>query len=79
MEKRPPLHLGAVAIELGAFESPLTKVANFNYLYHQYFNAHRGLLCVGTQNMNQSAKILNQSAQQEKYRKKLQYPFKKEI
>ena len=28
----PPLHLGVVAIEKGAFESPLTTVANFTYL-----------------------------------------------
>ena len=30
--ERPPLHLGVVAIEKGAFESPLTKVANFTYM-----------------------------------------------
>ena len=29
MELRPPLHLGVVAIEKGAFGSPATKVANF--------------------------------------------------
>ena len=29
MELHPPLHLGIVAIEKGAFESSLTKVANF--------------------------------------------------
>ena len=28
-----PLHLGVVAIEKGAFESPSTKVANFTYFY----------------------------------------------
>ena len=28
MESRPPLHLDIVAIEKGAFGSPLTKVAN---------------------------------------------------
>ena len=29
MELRPPLHLGVVAIEKGAFGSPSTMVANF--------------------------------------------------
>ena len=29
----PPLHLGVVAIEKGAFGSPSTMVANFTYLY----------------------------------------------
>ena len=33
MKLHPPLHLGVVAIEKGAFESPLTKIANFTYLY----------------------------------------------
>ena len=28
-----PLHLGVVAIQKGAFESPLTTVANFTYLF----------------------------------------------
>ena len=32
MEKRPPLHLGVVAIEKGAFGSPSTMVANFYLL-----------------------------------------------
>ena len=32
MEYRPPLHLGVVAIEKGAFGSPSTMVANFTYL-----------------------------------------------
>ena len=32
MELHPPLHLSVVAIEKGAFWSPLTKVANFTYL-----------------------------------------------
>ena len=36
MELRHPLHLGVVAIEKGAFESPSTKVANLTYL--QFFN-----------------------------------------
>ena len=31
MEWCPPLHLSVVAIEKGAFGSPLTKVANFTY------------------------------------------------
>ena len=31
MEYLPPLHLGVVAIEKGAFGSPSTKVANFTY------------------------------------------------
>ena len=30
MEYQPPLHLGVVAIEKGAFESHSTKVDNFN-------------------------------------------------
>ena len=30
---RSPLHLGVVAIEIGAFGSPLTKVANFIYIW----------------------------------------------
>ena len=33
MELRPPLDLSVVAIEKGAFRSPLTKVTNFTYLY----------------------------------------------
>ena len=32
-ELHPPLHLSVVAIEKGAFWSPLTTVANFTYLY----------------------------------------------
>ena len=31
MEWCPPLHLGVVAIEKGAFGSPSSKVANFTY------------------------------------------------
>ena len=39
MEKRPPLHLGAVAIEKEAFWSPSMKVANFTfYLYVEFIN-----------------------------------------
>ena len=34
MELRPPLRLGVVAIEKGAFRLPLTKSAKFTYLYH---------------------------------------------
>ena len=33
MEYRPPLHLGVVAIENGAFWSPSTLVAYFTYLH----------------------------------------------
>ena len=33
MEKRPPLQLGVVAIEKGAFGLLSTKVANFTYLF----------------------------------------------
>ena len=33
MELRPPLHLGVVAIEKGAFGLPSTKVINFTYYY----------------------------------------------
>ena len=33
MEYHPPLHLGVVAIEKGAFESPSTKITNFTYSY----------------------------------------------
>ena len=36
MEKRPPQHLGVVAIEKGAFWSPSTKVANFTYFYRRF-------------------------------------------
>ena len=32
----PPLHLGVVAIEKGAFWSPLTTVTNFTFIYLQY-------------------------------------------
>ena len=32
MESRLPLYLGVVAIEKGAFGSPLTKVVNFTYI-----------------------------------------------
>ena len=32
MDKRPPLHIGVVAIEKGFFGSPSIKVANFTYL-----------------------------------------------
>ena len=35
MELHPPLHLGVVAIEKGAFGSPLTAVANFSLLINQ--------------------------------------------
>ena len=34
MELRSPLHVGVVAIEKGAFESPSTKVANFTFYYY---------------------------------------------
>ena len=34
MEKRPPLHLGVVATEKGAFGSLSTKVANFTYFFN---------------------------------------------
>ena len=37
MELRPPLHFDVVAIEKGAFGSPVTKVANFTYLRVQIF------------------------------------------
>ena len=33
MKQRSRLHLGEVAIEVGAFESPSSKVANFTYCY----------------------------------------------
>ena len=33
MEQHPPLHLGIVAVEKGAFGSPSTKVANFTFIY----------------------------------------------
>ena len=33
MESRPPLHLGVVAIEKGAFRSPSSKIINFTYIY----------------------------------------------
>ena len=34
MEQRPPLHLGVVAIEKGAFWSSSTMVANLLLLHH---------------------------------------------
>ena len=36
VEQRPPLHLGVVTSEKGAFWSPSTKVANFTYFYLTY-------------------------------------------
>ena len=33
LRSAPPLHLGVVAVEKGAFGSPSTTVANFTYLY----------------------------------------------
>ena len=36
MEKRPPLHLGVVVIEKGAFGSPSTTLTNFNFTYDIY-------------------------------------------
>ena len=36
MDKSPRLHLGLVAIERGAFGSPLTTVANFAYFYFYF-------------------------------------------
>ena len=38
MEKHPPLHIGVVAIEKGAFGLPSTKVANFTYIYIRLFD-----------------------------------------
>ena len=39
MEYLPPLHLGVVAIEKGAFVRPSTKVTNFTFLlYFKQFN-----------------------------------------
>ena len=35
MEQLPPQHLGVVAIEKGAFESPSSKVPNFTYFYKE--------------------------------------------
>ena len=43
MELCPPLHLGVVAIEKGAFRLPSSKVANFTYLL-VIFNPS-GILC----------------------------------
>ena len=40
MELRPPLHLGVVAIEKGAFGSPSTKVANFTLLSSRMLQSH---------------------------------------
>ena len=37
MELSPPLHLGVIAIEKGAFGSPLTKVTNFTYIIGIYY------------------------------------------
>ena len=36
--KRPPLHLGVVAIEKGAFRLPSTKVANFIYNFYWFID-----------------------------------------
>ena len=36
MEEHPPLHVDVVAIEKGAFGSPLAKVANFTYIFTAY-------------------------------------------
>ena len=36
--ERPPLHIGVVVIEKGAFRSPLTKVTNFT-LYIELFRS----------------------------------------
>ena len=38
MDLHPPLQVGVVAIEKGAFSSPSTKVANYTYLYWKPFN-----------------------------------------
>ena len=38
MELRPPLHLGVVAMEKGAFGSPSSIVANFTYLIFTYLS-----------------------------------------
>ena len=37
--ERPPLHLGVVAIEKGAFGSPSTMVANFTLLIYIYYES----------------------------------------
>ena len=42
MEKRPPLHLGAVAFEKWAFESPSTKVADFTFYLYIYIRSGEG-------------------------------------
>ena len=47
-----PLHLGVVAIEKGAFESPSTTVANFTYIIKNIMNVENivcqifGCVCV---------------------------------
>ena len=35
--RHPPLHLGVVAVEKGAFGSPLTKLTNFTFIYLKSF------------------------------------------
>ena len=40
MDKRPPQHLGVVAIEKGDFGSPSTKVANFTYFLIYLFYSY---------------------------------------
>ena len=40
MEQHPPLRLGVVAIEKGAFRSPSIKVANFTLTYILYEHYH---------------------------------------
>ena len=41
MEKRPPLHLGVVASEKGAFELLSTGVANFTFTLYIFIHIYR--------------------------------------
>ena len=45
MEEHPPVHLGVVATEKGAFGSPSTKVANFFFLRFQVTMLIVTLIC----------------------------------
>ena len=40
--KRPPLHLGVVAIKKGAFWLPSTTVANFTFTYSSFESMNKG-------------------------------------
>ena len=60
MEQRPPQHLGVVAIEKGAFESPSTKVANLtdlliNTLTHKTLTLQLDMKCLHRHKMTMNS------------------------